>query len=167
MTTTKLGHRGHCHLEWREGRACEFLPGVERPAVARIITELNRRLRSIHRSYLATNKFSAKGHSWSIHCALQKKPVSLAMCDSSWGQYLWLLSVQMVSPSANETLNCARGIVTLCFRCDRRCISTLRCCGWNLATCSNCSRMKSASSSRLMRASRFRLKADVTPNGSS
>src|SRR5207253_2442877 len=85
----------------------------------------------------------------------------MAIWSSSWREYLWLLSVQMVSPSLKETARSAPGIATVCLRFDRRCISMLRASGLKRATCSNCCRSKSASSSRLMRASRFRLKARI------
>ena len=39
-------------------------------------------------AHSATNRFSAKGHSRSIHCALQKKPASLAILRGSVRPYL-------------------------------------------------------------------------------
>jgi hypothetical protein len=65
-------------------------------------------------TYSATSRFSAKGHCLSIHCASQRKPVLLAMETTSGNEYLWLLSVQMVSPSLNLTESSATGIFTVC-----------------------------------------------------
>src|SRR2546421_285985 len=48
---------------------------------------------------ISTSSVSAKGHSSSTHCSLQRKLAAIASCSSSGREYLWLLSVQMVSPS--------------------------------------------------------------------
>ena len=53
--------------------------------------------------YLPTNRFSANGHSASIHCASHRKPASSAIWNISFAEYLWLLSVQIVSPFRNST----------------------------------------------------------------
>ena len=58
-------------------------------------------------------------------------------------------------------------IVTVCSFAEPRCISILLVCGLNRAMCLNWRSNKSASSSRLMRERRFKLKAAVTPKGSS
>src|SRR5437667_8135120 len=68
--------------------------------------------------YSAISRFSANGHLSSIHCAWQRKPVANASCRISWREYLWLLSVQIVSPSSNETLRSAAGMLTVCLRVD-------------------------------------------------
>src|SRR5882762_10273162 len=56
----------------------------------------------------------------------------------------------------------ASGMVAFCRERERRCISTLCVASLKRATCVNCWRSKSAPSSRLMRASRLRLKAGHT-----
>ena len=48
--------------------------------------------------YIATSKFCANGHSWSIHWPSQRNPVSAAISNTSSGLYLCELSVQMLSP---------------------------------------------------------------------
>ena len=64
-------------------------------------------------TYSAINRFSANGHCSSIHCASQRNPALRAVSTISWAEYLWLLSVQMVSPSANSTTTSDSGILTL------------------------------------------------------
>ena len=76
--------------------------------------------------YSATSRFSAKGHSLSIHCASQRNPAICAVWNISSAEYLWLLSVQMVSPSRNSTVRSAPEMFTVCCRFERKCISTLR-----------------------------------------
>ena len=53
-------------------------------------------------SRYAIHKFSANPHSESIHCAGEVNPLSAAIDASCGRQYLWLLSVQIVSPSSNS-----------------------------------------------------------------
>src|SRR5437870_5235608 len=72
--------------------------------------------------YSASSRLSANGHSSSIHWASQRKPVFLASSQTSLAAYLWLLSVQMVSPARKLTTRPARRIFTSCFSLDRRCI---------------------------------------------
>src|SRR3984957_11991892 len=63
--------------------------------------------------YSAISRFSANGHCSSIHCASQRKPAMRAMENTSSGEYLWLLSVQIVSLSRNSTTSSAAGIWTV------------------------------------------------------
>ena len=63
-------------------------------------------------AYSATSSVSAKGHSSSTHCSLQRKLAAIASCSSSGREYLWLLSVQIVSPSLNGTVSPARAMLT-------------------------------------------------------
>lgn len=51
----------------------------------------------------AIRRLSANGHSLSIHCSRQENPDARAISGTSALEYLWLLSVQMVSPSSNST----------------------------------------------------------------
>src|SRR5580692_12020657 len=89
------------------------------------------------RTYSAMSKLSANGHSPSTHCASQRNPAFPAIWKTSSGEYLWLLSVQIVSPSRNSTLNAAAGMFTVCARAERKRISTLRASWLILATCAN------------------------------
>ena len=71
------------------------------------------------------------------------KPAASAMRATSSREYLWLFSVQMVSPSSNATVRSAARIVTVWRRSDCRCISMLRFRELNRATCRNWPRSKS------------------------
>src|SRR5258708_8355103 len=74
-------------------------------------------------NYSATSKLSAKGHCSSTHCARQRKPAFRAKWETSPVVYLWLLSLQMVSPSPNSTTNPPFHIVTYSFPFNRHPIS--------------------------------------------
>ncbi len=78
------------------------------------------------KDHSATNKVCAKAHSASNHCLSGRNPLRRPISFNSSGRYLCELSVQMVSPSIKGTLQCARGIVTLCARVESRCISMRR-----------------------------------------
>ena len=64
-------------------------------------------------NHSAISRLSAKGHSVSIHCESQRKPLRAAIAEISSARYLCELSVQMVSSFKNETLHPERGIVTV------------------------------------------------------
>ena len=64
-------------------------------------------------SHSAISKLSAKGHSVSIHCESQRKPLRCAIAEISSARYLCELSVQMVSSFRKDTVHPARGMVTI------------------------------------------------------
>src|SRR5258707_9838587 len=113
-----------------------------------------------------TSKFCANGHSPSIHCSSHRNPVRSAICTTSVGRYLCELSVQIVSPSLSIIRKFAAGTATRCLRVDRKCISIRRSSSLHRASCRKHDKSKSAPSSRLIRASKFKLNAAVTPAGS-
>src|SRR5215469_3849154 len=113
--------------------------------------------------YSAIRRFWAKGHSESIHWASQRKPVRSAISGMSSALYLCELSVQMVSSSSSKARRLAAGMCTLWRHVARKCISMRRSAKFQRASWRKQLKSKSAPSSRLMRASKFRLKAAVTP----
>src|SRR5438046_1554165 len=76
--------------------------------------------------YGTIHRFSAKGHSRSIHWASTMKPAVLAMRPSSAEVNLCDDSLQMLSPRSNCTLHPAAGMVTSCTARTHRCISMRR-----------------------------------------
>src|SRR5579863_6184808 len=63
-------------------------------------------------SHSAISRLSAKGHSVSIHCEPQRKPLRFAIAEISSARYLCELSVQIVSFFKKDTAHPACGIVT-------------------------------------------------------
>src|SRR4249920_509427 len=64
--------------------------------------------------HAATNSEFANGHFSSIHCACIVNPEAFASSATPCGVYLWLLSVQIVSSTANETVKSQSRTVTDC-----------------------------------------------------
>src|SRR4029079_10646766 len=62
--------------------------------------------------HLAINSEFANGHFSSTHCACSAKPDALASSATLCRVYLWLLSVQIVSPAAKSTVKSLARIVT-------------------------------------------------------
>src|SRR5260370_22948971 len=116
--------------------------------------------------YPAISRFCAKGHSSSTHCPSHRNPVRSAIASTSVCRYLCELSVQIVSPSLSITRTFAAGIFTHSLRVQRTCISIRRSSKFQRASCSKLDKSKSAPSSRLIRASKFKLNAAVTPAAS-
>src|SRR5712672_1515379 len=116
--------------------------------------------------YSTTNKFCANAHSPSIHCPSHRNPVRSAIRTTSPARYLCELSVQIVSPALSVNRNFAAGISTDCSCIERKCISILLFSSFQRASCRKRDRSKSAPSSRLILASKFKLNAAVTPAGS-
>src|SRR6266446_1321645 len=144
-------------------RNAAFLRGAE----SQRIGKKSRLLNKYAAPHSTMSRFCANGHSWSIHSPSQRKPVRAAISPASPARYLCELSVQMVSPSASITRSPAAGISTRCRRVDRRCISMRRSSAFHRASCRKHDKSKSARNSRLIRDNRFKLKAAVTPAGSS
>lgn len=60
----------------------------------------------------ATQRFSTNFQLFSSQVPTQRKPLSRAMSLNSGKEYLWLVSVQMVSPAFKSTLMPAAGMLT-------------------------------------------------------
>src|SRR5580693_8706154 len=89
----------------RDGSACVHCAKRLTPISTSLKTPARRRRRYKKLHHSATSRLSAKGHSVSIHCESQRKPLRSAIAEISSARYLCELSVQMVSSFKKDTLH--------------------------------------------------------------
>ena len=115
--------------------------------------------------HVALTPNTAKRRSESVQIALTPQRPSSTISMKLRTSYFRELSVWIVSPASNAKRR--PSIVTICSRRLTRCISTANSASFHRASCRSNPGEKSPHSSRLIRVSRLRLNAAVTPSRSS